>query len=195
MQLLTLLLPAFLLGTAQSSAIPQGHAVEARQNDRGSYTVSGLSSGKQAILNAGGNTLDLAIAMLETERMTTDYAYGDNKSDDAANFGVFKQNWGMLRVCASRAGFVGQSQSEWNNGATLNRDIYADVAARWDCQEYYGYDRWFAGHRNGASGLENPDTDDIRTYKSAVQWIQSQIDSDSRYRTDDTRFWVDVTPI
>jgi hypothetical protein len=44
---------------------------------------------------------------------------GDNKRDDAANFGVFKQNWGMLRVCASRAGFAGQSTSQWNNGARL----------------------------------------------------------------------------
>jgi hypothetical protein len=89
------------------------------QDDRGSYTVSGLGARKQAILGAGGNTLDLAIAMLETENMQTDYAYGDNKVDDAANFGLFKQNWGMLRVCASRAGFVGQSTAEWNNGARL----------------------------------------------------------------------------
>lgn len=44
---------------------------------------------------------------------------GDNKVNDAANFGLFKQNWGMLRVCASSAGFVGQSESEWNNGAIL----------------------------------------------------------------------------
>lgn len=44
--------------------------------DRGSYTVSGLGSRKQAILNAGGNTLDLAIAMLETENMSTGYTYG-----------------------------------------------------------------------------------------------------------------------
>ncbi|PGH10612.1 hypothetical protein AJ80_07463 [Polytolypa hystricis UAMH7299] len=169
--------------------------VSAAPGDRGSYTVSGLGQRKQAILNAGGNTLDLAIAMLETERMTTDYAYGDNKQDDAANFGLFKQNWGMLRVCASRAGFVGQSQSEWNNGAKLNSDIYADVAARWDCQGYYGYDTWFAGHRNGATGLSNPNTEDIRFYKESIQWIQSQIDSNSQYSTDDTRFWVDVTPI
>jgi hypothetical protein len=37
-----------------------------KRADRGSYTVSGLGQRKQAILNAGGNTLDLAIAMLET---------------------------------------------------------------------------------------------------------------------------------
>ncbi|KAK6523476.1 hypothetical protein TWF281_001458 [Arthrobotrys megalospora] len=163
--------------------------------DRGSYTVSGLGSRKQAILGAGGNTLDLAIAMLETERMQTDYAYGDNKSGDAANFGLFKQNWGMLRVCGYRGGFVGQSQSQWNNGARLNWDIYADVAARWDCQGYYGYDKWMAGHRNGATGLNNPYTQDINNYKSAIQWIQSQIDSNSKYKSDDTRFWVNVPAI
>lgn len=39
--------------------------LKARQAS-GSYTVSGLGSRKQAVLNAGGNTLDLAIAMLET---------------------------------------------------------------------------------------------------------------------------------
>jgi hypothetical protein len=34
--------------------------------DRGSYTVSGLGARKQAVINNGGNSLDLAIAMLET---------------------------------------------------------------------------------------------------------------------------------
>lgn len=76
MQLINLILSALLVAAAQSTAIPPEHVLEARQGDRGSYTVSGLGNGKQAILNAGGNTLDLAIAMLETERMTTDYAYG-----------------------------------------------------------------------------------------------------------------------
>ncbi|KAH7136913.1 hypothetical protein B0J13DRAFT_640600 [Dactylonectria estremocensis] len=167
----------------------------AAPGDKGSYTVSGLGQRKQAILNAGGNTLDIAIAMLETERLSTDYVYGDAKTQDAANFGLFKQNWGMLRVCASRAGFKGQSESQWNNGAKLNSDIYADVAARWDCQGYYGYEKWFAGHRNGATGLSNPNTADIKFYRESVEWIQSQIDSNSKYKSDDTRFWVDVTPI
>lgn len=44
---------------------------------------------------------------------------GDGKTGDAANFGLFKQNWGMLRVCASRAQFAGQVASSWNNGAKL----------------------------------------------------------------------------
>lgn len=63
----------------------------------GVYQVSGLGSNKQKVISCGGNTLDLAIAMLETEDMSTNYAYGDNKSNDAANFGIFKQNWGLLR--------------------------------------------------------------------------------------------------
>lgn len=55
--------------------------------------------------------------------MTTDYVYGDAKTRDAANFGLFKQNWGLLRVCADRAGFVGQSEDEWNNGAKLKYEL------------------------------------------------------------------------
>lgn len=78
---------------------------------------------------------------------------------------------------------------------TPSWDIYADVASRWDCQNYYGYDKWFAGHRNGATGLNDPYTPDIARYKAGIQWIQNQIDSDYKYRTDDTRFWVDIPPI
>ncbi|KAK4870408.1 hypothetical protein LT330_004756 [Penicillium expansum] len=167
-----------------------------KRDNRGHYTVSGLGWHKKAILDAGGNTLDLAIAMLEIEDMNTGhYPYGDAKTYDAANFGLFKQNWGQLRVCASRYGFVGKSESQWNDGAILNNNVYADVASRWDCQNYYGYDKWFAGHRNGASGLNNPYTQDIQNYKSAVQWIQKQIDSNNDYKYDDTRFWVDVVAI
>ncbi|KAJ5598373.1 hypothetical protein N7537_008457 [Penicillium hordei] len=166
-----------------------------KRADRGSENVPGIGSHKQAILNAGGNTLDLAIAMLETKTLTTDYTYGDGKTEDASNFGLFKQNWGMLRVCATRYGLAGQPESSWNNGALLNQNVYADVASRWDCQNYYGIDRWFAGHRFGASGLADPNTADINNYKNAVYWIQQQIDSNSAYKSDDTRFWVDITPI
>jgi hypothetical protein len=48
----------------------------AAPGDRGSYTVSGLGARKQAILEAGGNTLDIAISMLEDEHMQTNYKYG-----------------------------------------------------------------------------------------------------------------------
>lgn len=71
----------FSSGWSITNALPvdgSQHQVQTRAaGDRGSYTVSGLGSRKQAVLNAGGNTLDLAIAMLETEGMTTNYAYGE----------------------------------------------------------------------------------------------------------------------
>lgn len=57
----------------------------------GSYQVSGLGARKQQIYNAGGGTWEVAIAMMETERLDTNYAYGDNKRDDSSNFGIFKQ--------------------------------------------------------------------------------------------------------
>lgn len=58
------------------------------------------------------------------EGMTTDYTYGDGKTYDAANFGLFKQNWGMLRVCATRYGLAGQSEADWNNGAILKYEFF-----------------------------------------------------------------------
>lgn len=76
---------------------------------------------------------------------------------------------------------------EWDHSSS---DLAADIAARWDCQEFYGYDKWFGGHINGAYGLKSPYTRDIMNYKNTVEWIQAQIDSNPKYKTDDTRFWV-----
>ncbi|KAL4889997.1 hypothetical protein BDV59DRAFT_204803 [Aspergillus ambiguus] len=164
-----------------------------QSNDRGNYTVSGLGERKAAVLAAGGNTMDMAIAMLETETMTTDYTYGDGKTGDSTNFGIFKQNWMMLRTSASE--FMGETVDQVDDGAILNTDLDKDVTARHDSESYYGFDTWCAGHRNGASGLSNPNTSDIAGYKSAIQWIQQQIESDEKYQSDDTRFWVDVQAI
>ncbi|CEI91560.1 hypothetical protein RMCBS344292_05844 [Rhizopus microsporus] len=167
--------------------------VSARPGDRGHYPVNDLGKRKQQILNAGGGIWDLAIAMLESDHMITDYAYGDNKSGDAANFGIFKQNWFMLRTSTSQ--FKGQPASDSNNGAVLNKDLKADIKARHESQKFYGTDKWFGGHRNGETGLNNPYTEDITNYKNAVNWIHDQLASDPKYLKDDTRFWVDVTAI
>ena len=63
------------------------------------------------------------------------------------------------------------------------------------CSSYYGIDKWFAGHRNGATGLANPNTNDIKLYKTAVYWLKDRIDSSTSYKSDNTRFWVDVIAI
>jgi Glycosyl hydrolase family 134 len=159
----------------------------------GYYTVSGLGSRKQAILNYGADTLDMAVAMLETSTMQANYAYGDGKTYDAANFGIFKQNWGMIRQCTPQ--YQSYGPNEWNAGAALNSNLSWDVQVLNLCQSYFGLTRWFGGHRNGATGLANPNTTDINNYKTAVYWIKAQIDSSSTYRTDNTRFWVSVPAI
>ena len=161
--------------------------------DRGSYTVSGLGTRKQAVLNNGGTVLDLAIAMLETERMTTDYTYGDGKTGDAANFGIFKQNWYMIRQAVSQ--YSGYGPSQYNAGAALNSNLSWDIQVRHAAQNKWGEYTWFGGHRNGQSGLSNPNTTDINNYRNAVYWIRDQINSNSANRTNDTRFWVSVPAI
>ncbi|KAG0739133.1 hypothetical protein G6F57_011750 [Rhizopus arrhizus] len=167
--------------------------VAAATTDRGTQQVPELGKRKQEILNSGGGIWDIAIAMLENEHLSTDYAYGDNKSGDAANFGIFKQNWFMLRTSASQ--FKGQPASKSDTGAVLNKDLKADIKARQESQKFYGVDKWFGGHRNGESGLSNPDTQDITNYKNGVTWIHDQLAKDKKYLSDDTRFWVDVVAI
>ncbi|KAH7082493.1 hypothetical protein FB567DRAFT_475021 [Paraphoma chrysanthemicola] len=186
---------ALLASSVSAMAIPEpasAPALEARQNT-GSYTISGLGQRKRQVTAAGANSFNLAIAMLETERMDTNYAYGDNKQNDSANFGIFKQNWGLLRECCSR--FKGQAQSQWNNGAVLNSNLNADVQCLNECQSYYGRDRWLAGHRNGATGLANPNTQDIRNYINGVSYIDNQLRTQPNGLTNDVRYWIYVVPI
>ncbi|MFE1320542.1 carbohydrate-binding domain-containing protein [Kitasatospora phosalacinea] len=173
-------------GNTGSTSCPSGMTC-------GSYSVSGLGSRKQQVRSAGGNSLDLAVAMLETDTMTSDYAYGDYKSGDAANFGIFKQNWMMLRAACSQ--FSGQSEGQYNNGAALNGNLGQDVSCLHQSQNHYGINTWFAGHRNGSSGLANPNTGDINNYKAAIYWIKAQIDANSANLSNDTRFWVQVPAI
>ncbi|KAF7586039.1 hypothetical protein BBP40_009637 [Aspergillus hancockii] len=111
---------AFFAAGVLAAPTPAPEGALDQRADRGSSTVPNLGAKKQAILKAGGNSLDIAIAMLEIEDMNADhYPYGDAKTKDAANFGLFKQNWGQLRACAHRYGFKGKSEAEWNDGAVL----------------------------------------------------------------------------
>jgi hypothetical protein len=159
----------------------------------GSYAIAGLGRRKQQIRSAGGSVLDLAVAMLESDTMQASYAYGDYKSGDAANFGIFKQNWQMIRTACSP--FSGHSASQWNDGAVLNKNLSADVACLHQSQRHYSLNTWFAGHRNGASGLSNPNTPDINAYKKAVYWIRDQLSSNPANLGNDIRFWVNVPAI
>lgn len=160
-------------------------------------TVPNLHAKKKAILSSGGNVLDMAVAMLETGNMdatpSRSYPYGDGKTGDAANFGIFKQNWFMIRTSVSQ--YANPTASQYQAGAALNTNLSWDIQVLYASQQKYGMDLWFAGHRNGQPGLANPNTADINNYKRAVYWIKSQIDSDPKYLTDDTRFYVVVPAI
>lgn len=44
----------------------------------------------------------------------------------------------------------------------FSTDLGKDIKARHDGEDKYGFDVWFAGHRNGESGVDNPNTPDIQ---------------------------------
>lgn len=153
----------------------------------GSYSVHGLGARKRAVLAAGGNTLDLAIAMLETERMTADYPPGDGKTGDEARYGIFKQNWLMIRSCVREYAELGPAAHEV--GATLNTNLRFDIQVLHASQKRWGLARWFGGHRRGQAGLDEPVDVTTAAYRTAVDWIREQINANEKYRSDDTRFW------
>ena len=155
----------------------------------GCYTVSGLGANKQAYLNAGADRRFLASAMMETERMDTNYAYGDNKTGDAFNAGATKQNWGMMRQC--HAEWRGYSANDYAVSAAMNSSRSLDVQVYNECRNYYG-NQWFAGHRNGSSGLANPNTQDINNFRTGYEWTYNQL---AGHECDDVRFWVDIPAI
>lgn len=193
--LVAVLTAVALLALAAGCAVPGDPmtAGASAPGDRGSYAVPGLGARKQAVLAAGGTSLDLAVAMLETETMTATYPVGDGKTGDAANFGIFKQNWLMIR--GSAAGFDGLRAADYRRGEVLNGDLPRDLEALHVAQRHWPLDLWFAGHRRGESGLARPDTADVAAYREAVYWIRDRIDADAAHRADDTRFWVDITAI
>ncbi|KAJ5519081.1 hypothetical protein N7453_001503, partial [Penicillium expansum] len=115
-----------------------------KRADRGSENVPGISSHKQSILNVGGNNLDLAIAMLETTREYFECVQPNTNS---------KASQRAYRIMGLYSSII----------LIILTNVYADVASRWDCQNYYGIDLWFAGHRFGPSGLSNPNTPDTNS--------------------------------
>ena len=168
---------------------------------RGLEKRPGLGARKQEILKKGGTVLDLAVVMLENRDMRADYPLGDiypdkrPKTEDAANFGIFRQNWLMIRSSWGpyRADALGPG--DYLKGKDINNDLSLDIQILHASQNHYGLDTWFAGHRNGVSGLKCPDTLDVRVYRDAVYWIRNQIKANPSYLTDDTHLWVVVPPI
>jgi hypothetical protein len=165
---------------------------------RGAYTVKGLGARKQVVFSSGGNLLDLAVAMLESDNMlVSDYPYGDKKTLDEANFGIFKQNWLMIRSTVKQ--YANLKDVNFGTGVALNQSLTFDIQVLHASQKHYGmgvFGKWWAGHRGGYSGIHNlwPKYD-IDNYQKGVYWIRDEIKKDPRFLSDDTRFWVDVPPV
>ena len=177
-------LPALAAGSCPSSlSCPSGMQC-------GCYTVAGLGANKRAYASAGAGRSFIASAMMETEKMTTNYTYGDGKTGDAFNGGAAKQNWGMMRQC--HAAWKNLGASSYNTGAQLNSNKSLDVQVYNECRSYFGTQKFFAGHRNGASGLANPNTADINRFIAGYNWTYNNI---ANHLTDDVRFWVSIPAI
>jgi hypothetical protein len=177
---------------------------------------------KWAIKNAtGGDTLALAIAMLETSDLRSGYPFGDVTTDkypktgDAANFGIYKMNWYMIQQLRSATNGTGPYPPPFNLadawaavGATINNDptlatiILKEAMATWSTNPPVANqpvaDNFWAGHRQGQSGLDNPTNEqwaDIIGYYTAVQSIKAACGADADVWTSNVRYWVEVGPV
>ncbi|KAL8962111.1 MAG: hypothetical protein Q9183_005204 [Haloplaca sp. 2 TL-2023] len=80
---------------------------------------SAAAAGKQTLLDAGGEPIDIAIAMLENGcEFTGAYTLGNKKVGDSAELGVFRNNWHMLRTYCDH--FSGAQANEFE---TRGREV------------------------------------------------------------------------
>jgi streptogramin lyase len=129
----------------------------------------------------------LAAAMLETEKMDPlSYPVGDGKTGDSFAVGTTKQNWLMLRQC--HPAWQTLRPEDYQIASTINQDRRLEVEVFDECRAYFG-ELWWAGHRNGQSGLDNPNTQDVAAYKTVMDWTDSLLPG---HLCDDVRFWIGV---
>jgi hypothetical protein len=178
--------------------------VDGRTLPCGCGLIPGFAERKQQIADAGGDRRFLASAMLETSTLTADYPFGDvfpgpdnrvgtgddvPKTGGAANFGITKMNWTMMRQC--HPAYAGLTNGDFQRGAELNTDLALEIQVYDECRAFFG-DRWFGGHRNGSAGLDNPNTPDIRAFQGGVQWIFEMLQG---HELDDIQFFVSIPAI
>ena len=97
------------------------------------------------------------------------YPYGDvtpdgkPKTGDSANFGLFKNNWYMLRQYCSR--FAGQTEAQWNNGAALNNNAKGAIQCQQEMIAKLGRTQFYIGQRGSGGAAGGAD------YGHAVDYI------------------------
>lgn len=167
----------------------------------GCFIIPGLGARKAEVLNAavaaGIDPLSfLASGSFESETYNTDYPFGDvfpdgrAKTGGAANFGITKMNWTMIRQC--HPAYRGLNDGDYLRGAEINDDLALEATIYGECRAFFG-DRWLAGHRNGVAGLNNPNTADVRLFVGVYEWLGEVYDAG--HLTDDTRWYTNVPAI
>jgi hypothetical protein len=112
--------------------------------------LSGLGQRKAEILAAGAQDYMLASAMMETDDMMADYTLGDGKTGDPFNAGICKQNWYMIRTCHPE--WQNLTADDYMTATAMNSDLALDVQVYDKSRAHFG-DLWWAGHRNGWTGV------------------------------------------
>jgi hypothetical protein len=182
-----------------------------------STEFSASTATKSAIQLGHGGTLALAIAMEENASLACTYPFGDQTPDgqpkigDAANFGVYKMNWYMIRQCSSGIQLIGIQTASvaWqaagqaiNASAPLATQILLEAMQKWsvdapDPAAPVAGNFW-AGHRGGQSGLQNlpgAKWQDIQDYYLAIQAIKAKCDLDATVWTTNVRYGVALAPV
>jgi hypothetical protein len=167
----------------------------------GCFIIPGLGARKAEVLNAavaaGAVPLDfLASGSFESETYNTDYPFGDvfpdgrAKTGGAANFGITKMNWTMIRQC--HPAYRGLNDGAYLRGAEINDDLVLEATIYRECRDFFG-NRWLAGHRNGIAGLNNPNAADVQRFVGVYEWL-GDVYGDG-HLTDDTRWYTNVPAI
>ncbi|KAL8937886.1 MAG: hypothetical protein Q9216_004192 [Gyalolechia sp. 2 TL-2023] len=119
------------------------------------------AAAKQALTNAGAMSTDIAIAMLENGcEFTAAFSIGNNKVEDAAELGVYRNNWHMIRTYCDH--FKNTTAGDWMK---VGSQIHNDVAVATKCQRqlwdtlgetrFFGLQRYVIidpKHRKSADG-------------------------------------------
>lgn len=188
--------------------------IEISQSDTANFRI------KQLIKAAGGDTLHLAIAMLEDEALDSyphlpEYPFGDKypsgeiKTGDAACFGIYKMNWYMIRQVLSYMGMmecnpIADAWIHWgrriNSEATLATQILLRAMTMWSAAQPTPTNtqtNFWAGHRGGSTGFEGKAPKDWRIlgYYLAVQAIKDSCDADPTVWETSVRYGADIPPI
>ena len=160
-----------------TSAVPTPEILT-RQNGYACQPSQNAAGRKATLLSLGASVTDLAISIQETScGFSADYPYGDDypgpdggddgtpKTGDAANFGLFKNNWKQIRTYCTQ--FMNQTSAQWNNGAALNMDDQAAITCQHQQMNALGNGFWAAQR-----GCDNGDQ-----YQSNIQLIENYLNA------------------